>query len=77
MATSPEPIEAVSQRLDKFLSEQLSYASSLGPEAETMSRAGAASLRGGKRLRARFCLTGWRAVAESSVAGAVAPTTAA
>lgn len=31
-----------------------------------MSRAGAASLRGGKRLRARFCLTGWRAVIESS-----------
>ncbi len=77
MVTSPEPIEAVSQRLDKFLSDQLSYASSLGPEAEAMSRAGAASLRGGKRLRARFCLTGWRAVAESSGTGAVAPTAAA
>nr|WP_269453424.1 polyprenyl synthetase family protein [Microbacterium testaceum] len=75
--TSPEPIEAVSQRLDKFLSDQLSYASSLGPEAETMSRAGAASLRGGKRLRARFCLTGWRAVAESTAARTVAPAAAA
>ncbi|WP_136587748.1 polyprenyl synthetase family protein [Microbacterium hydrothermale] len=63
MTTSPEPIEAVSQRLDKFLSEQLSYASALGPEAEEFTRAGASALRGGKRLRARFCLTGWHAVA--------------
>lgn len=68
MPTSPEPIEAVSQRLDKFLSEQLSYASALGPEAETLTRSGASALRGGKRLRARFCLTGWRAVADSSEA---------
>ena len=73
MVTSPEPIEAVSQRLDKFLSDQLSYASSLGPEAETVSLAGAASLRGGKRLRARFCLTGWRAVAEAEKQRDVAP----
>lgn len=63
MTTSPEPIEAVSQRLDKFLSEQLSYASGLGPEAETLTRSGASALRGGKRLRARFCLTGWHSVA--------------
>ncbi|MDQ1083621.1 MULTISPECIES: polyprenyl synthetase family protein [Microbacterium] len=62
MPTSPEPIEAVSQRLDTFLSEQLLYAAALGPEAEMLTRAGVAALRGGKRLRARFCLTGWRAV---------------
>ncbi|MDQ1122529.1 polyprenyl synthetase family protein [Microbacterium trichothecenolyticum] len=62
MPTSPEPIEAVSQRLDKFLSDQLSYAVTLGSEAETLTLAGAAALRGGKRLRARFCLSGWRAV---------------
>lgn len=62
METSPEPIEAVSQRLDKFLSEQLSYASALGPEAVTFTRSGASALQGGKRLRARFCLAGWRAV---------------
>ncbi|AOX44843.1 polyprenyl synthetase family protein [Microbacterium sp. BH-3-3-3] len=64
MPASPEPIEAVSQRLDKFLSDQLSYAAMLGPEAEALTRSGAAALRGGKRLRARFCLTGWRAVDE-------------
>jgi len=62
VATSPEPIEAVSQRLDKFLSEQLSYASAVGPEAEAFTRSGASALQGGKRLRARFCLAGWSAV---------------
>lgn len=62
MPTSPEPIEAVSQRLDTFLTEQLLYAAALGPEAEMLTRAGASALRGGKRLRARFCLTGWGAV---------------
>jgi geranylgeranyl diphosphate synthase type I len=60
--TSPEPIEAVSQRLDTFLTEQLLYAAALGPEAELLTRSGASALRGGKRLRARFCLTGWGAV---------------
>lgn len=65
MPTSPEPIEAVSQRLDNFLTEQLLYAAALGPEAEMLTRSGAAALRGGKRLRARFCLTGWGAVRPS------------
>jgi geranylgeranyl diphosphate synthase type I len=71
--TSPEPIEAVSQRLDKFVSEQISYASGLGEEAEKMARAGASSLRGGKRLRARFLLAGHRAVEQTSDAGPTAP----
>ncbi|KZE42139.1 polyprenyl synthetase family protein [Microbacterium sp. T32] len=77
MPTSPEPIEAVSQRLDKFVSEQISYASGLGEEAEKMARAGASSLRGGKRLRARFLLTGRRAVEEISGDAATAPDAAA
>ncbi|MGN7970142.1 polyprenyl synthetase family protein [Microbacterium sp. 22296] len=65
MPTSPEPIEAVSQRLDNFLTEQLLYAAALGPEAEMLTRSGASALRGGKRLRARFCLTGWECVRPS------------
>lgn len=77
MSTSPEPIEAVSQRLDKFVSEQISYASALGSEAEKMARAGASSLRGGKRLRARFLLTGRRAVDEAAAGAPAAPDTAA
>lgn len=72
MPTSLEPIEAVSQRLDKFLSEQLSYAAALGPEAESLTRSGASALQGGKRLRARFCLAGWRAVHALDAPGAVA-----
>jgi len=70
--TSPEPIEAVSQRLDTFLSEQLSYASALGPEAETLTRSGVSALQGGKRLRARFCLAGWRAVDALATPGSAA-----
>lgn len=66
MPTSPEPIEAVSQRLDNFLTEQLLYAAALGPEAEMLTRSGASALRGGKRLRARFCLTGWECVRPSA-----------
>jgi geranylgeranyl diphosphate synthase type I len=77
VSTSPEPIEAVSQRLDKFVSEQISYASALGSEAEKMARAGAASLRGGKRLRARFLLTGRRAVDEVAPGAPTAPDAAA
>ena len=77
MPTSPEPIEAVSQRLDMFVSEQISYASTLGAEAEKMARAAASSLRGGKRLRARFLLTGRRAVDEVSAHTATADDAAA
>lgn len=77
MPISPEPIEAVSQRLDKFVSEQISYAATLGAEAEKMARAGAGSLQGGKRLRARFLLSGRRAVDELSPTGPAAPDAAA
>ena len=35
----------------------------MGDEAALLIRAGAEAVAGGKRLRARFCLAGWRAVA--------------
>ena len=38
----------------------------MGPEAALIVEAGAAAIAGGKRLRARFCIAGWRAVAEAS-----------
>ncbi len=69
MSPLPDPIEAVSQRLDKFLSERRADADRWGPEAELFTATAADALQGGKRLRARFFLTGWRAVA-----GADAPT---
>lgn len=65
MSPSPDAVEAVSQRLDKFLTAQSHDARAWGPEAALVVESGAAALSGGKRLRARFCIAGWRAVAEA------------
>ncbi|MFG6401057.1 polyprenyl synthetase family protein [Microbacterium sp. P04] len=65
MQPSPDPIEAVSQRLDNFLAARLADAREMGEEAELVASLAGETLRGGKRLRARFCLTGWRAVSEA------------
>jgi geranylgeranyl diphosphate synthase type I len=72
VSASEAPIEAVSQRLDTFISAQRSSVAGLGDEAALLVDAAAGSLAGGKRLRARFCLAGWRAVEEATgrVAGA-------
>ncbi|KAA9111663.1 polyprenyl synthetase family protein [Microbacterium rhizomatis] len=61
---APDPIEAVSQRLDNFFSIRRSEAADWGPEAASLIESATGALRGGKRLRARFCLAGWRAVDE-------------
>ena len=66
MSPSPDAVEAVSQRLNIFLSAQRAATSDLGPEARLLVEAGATALDGGKRLRGRFCLAGWRAVEESA-----------
>lgn len=59
-----DPIEAVSQRLVRFVTEQAHAATGMGTEAASFVGAAGAAVRGGKRLRARFCLTGWQAIAE-------------
>lgn len=64
MAPSPDPVEAVSQRLESFTGAHAADAEEWGAEASAFVALGARTLRGGKRLRARFCLTGWSAVAE-------------
>jgi geranylgeranyl diphosphate synthase, type I len=61
----PDPIEAVSQRLDNFIADRRADAALMGAEAATFTEAAAEALRGGKRLRARFCLTGHRAAGGS------------
>ncbi|MBN9195156.1 MAG: polyprenyl synthetase family protein [Microbacterium sp.] len=66
MTPSPDPIEAVSQRLDDFFMAQRVATAEMGPEAELIVEAGVAAVSGGKRLRARFCIAGWRAVAEAA-----------
>ena len=64
MSPSPDAVEAVSQRLNIFLSAQSLATADLGPEAQLLVDAGASALTGGKRLRGRFCVAGWRAVEE-------------
>ena len=64
MTPSPAPIEAVSQRLASFLQARVDEWGSSGAEATAFVENAASTLSGGKRLRARFCVTGWRAVAE-------------
>ncbi|WP_399548570.1 polyprenyl synthetase family protein, partial [uncultured Microbacterium sp.] len=65
MSASDDPIEAVSQRLASFVTDQSTTWQHDGPEAAGFVRAGADALTGGKRLRARFCLAGWQAVTET------------
>ncbi len=65
MHASPDPIEAVSQRLGRFVEAQRAQWADGGPETAVFVDAAARTLAGGKRLRARFCVTGWRAVAEA------------
>lgn len=64
MSSSADPIAAVSQRLEGFAEGQLTEWALEGPEALGFVRSGLETLTGGKRLRARFCLTGWQAVAQ-------------
>jgi len=61
---SADPIEAVSQRLGRFVGAQRASWADAGPEARIFLDAAARTLEGGKRLRARFCVTGWRAVTD-------------
>ncbi|WP_454112368.1 polyprenyl synthetase family protein [Microbacterium aurum] len=63
MTASPVPIEAVSQRLERFVADQRAQWRDGGAETAAFLDAAAAALTGGKRLRARFCITGWQAVA--------------
>lgn len=65
MTTSTDPIGVVSQRLDEFVRTQSESTAEMGAEAALFLAAAARALTGGKRLRARFCIAGWRAVAEA------------
>lgn len=65
MHASADPIEAISQRLARFVAAQRLAWADAGPEAQVFLDAATRTLTGGKRLRARFCVTGWRAVADA------------
>jgi geranylgeranyl diphosphate synthase type I len=64
---SPELVsDAVADRLHVFVERMRAEAVEYGPDASAMIDAGARTLVGGKRLRARFCHSGWQAVARYS-----------
>ena len=66
MQGSPDAIEAVSQRLERFVSARVEEAADAGPLARPILELSAATLTGGKRLRAAFCYWGWRSVTDAS-----------
>lgn len=61
-SASPVP-DAVAARLGGFLDRMRAESGEYGPDSTRLLAAAAATLDGGKRLRARFCHSGWRAVA--------------
>ncbi|ALX67172.1 hypothetical protein AB663_002915 [Microbacterium sp. XT11] len=65
--------EAVADRLALFVSGMREEAVEYGPDAGAMLDAAASTLIGGKRLRARFCHAGWRAVARMDAPGIAEP----
>jgi geranylgeranyl diphosphate synthase type I len=70
---SLDPVEAISQRLDNFVEGQRALTADLGAEAALLVEAARAAVTGGKRLRGRFCVAGWRAVVEASHTASAPP----
>ncbi|KJL17499.1 (2E,6E)-farnesyl diphosphate synthase [Microbacterium azadirachtae] len=56
-------IEQVSDRLQAFVARMREETATYGPDASAFVASAEATLRGGKRLRARFCHAGWASVA--------------
>ncbi|MGP6178130.1 polyprenyl synthetase family protein [Microbacterium sp. A196] len=63
MPLSSQVQQAVADRLERFISAMRSEAAPYGPDAALLLDAAVQTLHGGKRLRARFCHSGWTAVA--------------
>jgi len=64
VSASPDPVAAISQRVEIFVTAEREATAEWGPEAALFVQAAARALHGGKRLRGRFCIAGFRAVAE-------------
>lgn len=65
MPASADSIEVISQRLGRFVAAQRSAWADAGTEVATFLDSATDAVTGGKRLRARFCVTGWQAIAET------------
>ncbi len=63
MAARSDLNDQVSARLTAFVERMRDETEPYGPDAATLVSAAESTLRGGKRLRARFCHAGWAAVA--------------
>jgi len=59
--------------MERFIDDRLRELAPLGSEACDFARAAASTVSGGKRLRARFCLTGWQSVAHAGARPARSP----
>ncbi|UWF78692.1 polyprenyl synthetase family protein [Microbacterium neungamense] len=73
MVPSSPVIDAVSAHLAAFVSDVRADGAQYGPDAALFMESAAATLEGGKRLRARFCHSGWAAVARARSAEATEP----
>lgn len=68
---SPSQVQdAITAHLAHFLKTVSAESAEYGPDAALFIDAAAHTLQGGKRLRARFCHSGWRAVARFADRGA-------
>jgi geranylgeranyl diphosphate synthase, type I len=65
VAPTTDALAEVSQRLDTFSAARRAEAEPAGPDAGAIVAHATDAVAGGKRLRARFCIAGWRAVAEA------------
>ncbi|WP_353114093.1 polyprenyl synthetase family protein [Microbacterium sp.] len=63
MSASAAVPDAVATRLRLFVTRMREERAADGDDAAAFVDAASATLRGGKRLRARFCRTGWAAIA--------------
>ncbi|WP_460794873.1 polyprenyl synthetase family protein [Microbacterium sp. GXF0217] len=71
---SPSPVaDAIASALDQFLDRMRAESVAYGHDGRRFIDAAAATLSGGKRLRARFCHAGWTAVARASDRTAAEP----
>ncbi|WP_424935981.1 MULTISPECIES: polyprenyl synthetase family protein [Bacteria] len=68
--STPSVLQAVAACIDTFVERRREEIAAHGPDARGLVEAAAASLQGGKGLRARFCRAGWSAVARRSTPAA-------
>ncbi|WP_298039287.1 polyprenyl synthetase family protein [uncultured Microbacterium sp.] len=67
MTSSTLVQDAVADRLERFFAQRREESDDYGPDAALFLEAARGTLLGGKRLRARFCHSGWLSVAREAL----------